>query len=88
MNDFATRLILTFGYWLRNAALRRLICAAWPPRTSWSQIVSVTSPAFATSILAEFFFASSACLVVVARVAAGRTAAGDQGGEQQQDEGE
>ena len=66
MNDFATRLIFTFGYFARNAALRRLICAAWPPRTSWSQIVSVTSPALATSTLAEFFFASSAFLVLSA----------------------
>ena len=62
MNDFATRLIFTFGYVAMNASLRRLICSFWPPRTSWSQIVSVTSPALATSTLAEFFFASSAFL--------------------------
>src|SRR5215212_9877094 len=64
VNDFATRLIFTFGYFPRNAALRRLICAAWPPRTSWSQTVSVTLPALATSILAEFFLAWSAFLVL------------------------
>src|SRR3954454_17122873 len=62
VNDFATRLIFTFGYFARNAALRRLICLAWPPRTSWSQTVSVTLPAFETSTLAEFFLAWSACL--------------------------
>ena len=66
VNDFATRLIFTFGYFARNAALSCLICAAWPPRTSWSQIVSVTSPALATSILAEFFLLSSAFLVLSA----------------------
>src|SRR4051794_6910836 len=64
VNDFATRLIFTFGYFAWNAALRRLICAAWPPRTSWSQTVSVTLPALATSTLAEFFLASSAFLVL------------------------
>src|SRR3954449_3779770 len=64
VNDFATRLIFTFGYFARNAALRRLTCAAWPPRTSWSQTVSVTLPALATSTLAEFFLASSAFLVL------------------------
>src|SRR4051794_40121262 len=62
VNDFACRLIFTFGYFARNAALRRLICAAWPPRTSWSQMVSVTGPALATSTFAEFFFAWSAFL--------------------------
>ena len=64
VNDFATRLIFTFGYFARNAWLSCLICAACPPRTSWSQIVSVTSPALATSTFAEFFFASSAFLVL------------------------
>src|SRR3954452_24027512 len=62
VNDFATRLIFTLGYWAWKAWLRRLICFAWPPRTSWSQIVSVTGPAFATSTLAEFFLAWSAFL--------------------------
>ncbi len=88
VNDFATRLIFTFGYFARNASLRRLICAAWPPRTSWSQIVSVTSPALATSILAEFFFASSAFLVLSPESPPGRAAARDERGEQQQEEGE
>src|SRR4051812_17450974 len=64
LNDFATRLIFTFGYFARNAALSRLICLAWPPRTSWSQIVSVTGPALATSTFAEFFLAWSAFLLL------------------------
>src|SRR3954467_9546097 len=60
VNDFATRLIFTFGYFAWNAALRRLICAAWPPRTSWSQTVSVTLPALATSIFFDAVRAWSA----------------------------
>ena len=60
VNDFATRLIVTFGYFSWNAWLRRLICFAWPPRTSWSQTVSVTSPALATSTFAAFALLSFA----------------------------
>ena len=88
VNDFATRLIFTFGYFARNAALRRLICAAWPPRTSWSQIVSVTSPALATSILAEFFFASSAFLVLSPESPPGVPQPATSAREQQQEEGD
>src|SRR3954468_17468115 len=47
--DFATRLILTLGYLAWNCLLSSLICAAWPPRTSWSQTVSVTLPALLMS---------------------------------------
>src|SRR3954467_2989095 len=49
VNDFATRLIVTFGYLAWNSAFSRWICLFWPPRTSWSQTVSVTFPALATS---------------------------------------
>ena len=59
-NAFATRLIFTLGYLAWKLALSCLICLAWPPRTSWSQTVSVTSPAFATSILAALRLLSSA----------------------------
>src|SRR6185503_8779794 len=49
VKDFATRLMVTFGYFCWNAALSCFICAFWPPRTSWSQTVSVTGPALAMS---------------------------------------
>ena len=63
--DFATRLIVTFGYFASNASLSSVICAAWPPRTSWSHTVSVTSPAFdgsglVTVCAASFLFFSAA----------------------------
>jgi hypothetical protein len=61
VKDFATRLMVTFGYLASNARLRRWICRRWPPRTSWSQTVSVTGPAFATSTTRELRSARRAC---------------------------
>src|SRR3954447_22721508 len=52
VKDLATRLIVTFGYFAWNSLFRRVISAFWPPRTSWSHTVSVTSPAFEMSGLA------------------------------------
>ena len=51
-NDFEIRSTLTFGYLASNCLLSSSICAFWPPRTSWSQIVNVTSPSAAMSGLA------------------------------------
>ena len=59
-NDFATRLMVMFGYLAWKASLSALICLAWPPRTSWSQTVSVTSPALETSTAFELSRALSA----------------------------
>src|SRR3954463_10092275 len=50
-NDRETRLIVTLGDLALNSLLSWLICAACPPRTSWSHTVSVTLPALATSVL-------------------------------------
>src|SRR6185503_6503750 len=60
-NERATRLIVTFGYFCWNCSLSCLIWAAWPPRTSWSQTVSVTSPAAATSGFSTVLDALSSC---------------------------
>src|ERR1700759_1986042 len=49
LNDRATRLMVTLGYFALNALFRRVISAFWPPRPSWSHTVSVTLPALAMS---------------------------------------
>src|SRR5665647_659788 len=48
--DRDTRLILMFGYVASNSLISCAICAAWPPRTSWSQTSSVTAPILAASV--------------------------------------
>src|SRR5215831_2882537 len=53
VNDLATRLILMFGYFFWKFAFRVVIAAFWPPRTSWSQTVSVTVACFAAWLRAE-----------------------------------
>src|SRR5450759_1041330 len=49
-NDRDTRLILMFGYFASKSLISSAIWAAWPPRTSWSQTNSVTSPILAASV--------------------------------------
>src|SRR3569833_28140 len=51
LNERDTRLMVTLGYLAWKAALSFCICSFWPPRTSWSQTVSVTGPALAMSVL-------------------------------------
>src|SRR4051795_8584068 len=51
VKDRDTLLIVTLGYLAWKAALSFSICSFWPPRTSWSQTVSVTGPALAMSVL-------------------------------------
>src|SRR6185437_11963782 len=50
VNDFAVRLIVTFGYFLWNSLLSCSTTGAWPPRTSWSHTVSVTGPRAANGL--------------------------------------
>jgi hypothetical protein len=49
--DRLVRSIVTLGYFSMKASLRAAICSAWPPRTSWSHTVSVTSPSSLMSVV-------------------------------------
>ncbi len=51
VNDLEFRLIVTFGYLSWNSLFSWVISAFCPPRTSWSQTVSVTGPAAVTFVL-------------------------------------
>ena len=45
--------MVMFGYFSWNCALSVDICFSWPPRTSWSQTVRVTSPSEAASVFTD-----------------------------------
>src|SRR5215831_19993466 len=68
VNDFATRLILMFGYFFSKFAFSVVIAAFWPPRTSWSQTVSVTVAFIAVCALVDVR-AEPAVLASVSRAA-------------------